>query len=281
MDGIHIALGFEDTYSMILDNLLDLELALLRISATEMVRYSFDDADFFDQKRGLNRHLTNLLSTTRQYLDMTNRHVSPVLPDGAALFRTLTGDAFDASLAYRAMDTLRNYVQHRDLGVHTMTISGSWIGDLGSASRSLRYTTSVYLDLDHLENDGGFAEKGRRIFQELRNEPSKPDVTRLVRTFIGGLAGIHAALRSALEGNLVVWRAEVRDAIQEFGTQFPGESTLGLAVATVRPGMFRDAHYDVFEGPVERLSRLQRINSCPTNLGRTYVSSEFIAEPWH
>jgi hypothetical protein len=73
----------------------------------------------------INRHLLNLLSSFRTFLDHTEtylkrRHGSS--SERAVAFKLTTSAAFDSSFSYRFLSQLRNYVQHCGMPVGKMSI---------------------------------------------------------------------------------------------------------------------------------------------------------------
>lgn len=280
MDGIRSVLGFEDKFAMTIDNLVEFEFGLLRISTIRSVRPLQTHDDFFSHKRELNRHLTNLLSTTRQYLDQNHKHIEPLLDGTEASFKTRTNEEYDGSLAYRTMELLRNYVQHRDLGVHIMTVDGSWIDVEDDEKKKLRNRTTAFLDLDHLCIGGDLSKKELGVIEELRSRPHQPDIPLLTREYVAALARIHKSVRKALKPKVDRWRALVRQAIDDYGAAFPGVGVVGLCVMWRHPDRTGTKLLDVFPEPMDRLEKVEKINWCPTSLGRGYVSSEYIPTKW-
>lgn len=280
MEGVRTVLGFEDKFAMVIDNLVEFEFGLLRISTIHSVRPFQTHDDFFGQKRELNRHLTNLLSTTRQYLDQNNKHIEPLLNGSDVSFKKRANEEYDSSLAYRTMELLRNYVQHRDLGVHTMTVDGSWIDMEDDEKKKLRNRTTAFLDLDHLSIGGDFSKKELGVIEELRGRPYQPDIPLLTRECVAALARIHKSVRKALKPKVDMWKGIVRKAIDDYGAAFPGVSVVGLCVMWRHPDRTGTKLLDVFPEPIDRLEKVEKINWCPANLGREYVSSEYVPTKW-
>ncbi|MGH6950881.1 MAG: hypothetical protein ACREH4_08415, partial [Vitreimonas sp.] len=149
-EGIIAMLGFEDRYAMVIDNLMDLERHLFNWSLLDMLRPMAGFADLFTHKRDANRLFGNLLSAARQYIDQTHHHLKAYFAVTALTSQAALSEQYDAHLAFRIMEALRNYVQHEDLGVHTVSIGGSWLDADGKKVR--RYTVSIGIDLEHLSN---------------------------------------------------------------------------------------------------------------------------------
>jgi hypothetical protein len=178
------------------------------------------------------------------------------------------------------MELLRNYVQHRDLGVHTLTLDRSWIETDEEKKGKLRCRTTVLLDLDYLMIGGCLNNKQQGVIKELRDQPFQPDIPLLLREYVTALARIHKTVRLALKLKVDEWKAEVRQAISDYATAFPGVSVVGLCV------MHRHADYtgtkllDVFAEPIDCLDKVEQLNWCPADLSKTYVSSEYVPLKW-
>ena len=280
MDGVRTVLGFEDKFAMMIDNLVDFELVLLRASSAQSVRPFQPNNDLFSRKRDLNRHLTNLLSTTRQYLDQNHKHIEPLLDGTGVSFKKRTNEEYDASLAYRSMELLRNYVQHRDLGIHTMNLDSSWIDIEEGDKQRLRFRTSALLDLDHVASGGDLTKKEESVIQELRDQPFQPDISILIREYVAALARIHKSVRDALTPKVDAWKAEIVKAVGDYVAAFPEKKVFGLCVLWRHANRTGTKLLEVFLEPVDRLEKIEMLNRCPTNLGRAYVSSEYVPLKW-
>lgn len=276
MEGVRTALAFEDKFAMLADNLVEFEFGLLRISSAKMVGTRHTHDGFFEQKRELNRHLTNLLSTTRQYLDQNHKHIEPLLGGTDVSFKKLTNKEYDSSLGYRVMELLRNYVQHRNLGVHTMSVDSTWLNVQDDRERKLRYRTTAFLDLDFLSLDDDFTQKEREVIGELRSQPIESDIPMLAREYVAALSRIHKATREALKPKIDDWKGEVKAAFADYTATFPTVPMAGLCVMWRHPDRTATKVLDIFSEPIDRLEKTETHTLCPINLGRAHVSSEYV-----
>lgn len=268
-DGILAMLGFEDRYAMVIDNLMDLERHLFDWSLIDMLRPMEGFDDLFDHKRDANRFLGNLLSACRQYIDQTHHHVGPYLATTALTSQAALSAQYDAHLSYRIMEALRNYVQHEDLGVHTVSIGGSWIESSGSKVR--RYVVSIGIDLDHLSKATKF--KGK-VLAELKALPAVPDLKQIIREYISAMATAHKKMRDALKPQVQEWLSAIETAFTDVQNVYPDEKLNGLAVFEQQADGTRLQLLDISREPSARLARLQRTNQTTLNLGPAYASTE-------
>lgn len=266
-DGILAMLSFEDRYAMIIDNLMDLERHLFNWSLIDMLRPMQGFDELFDHKRDANRFLGNLLSACRQYIDQTHHHIGPYLVGTALTTQSAFSEQYDAHLSYRVMEALRNYVQHEDLGVHTVSIGGSWI-----ENRTLRrYTVSMALDLDHLSKATRFKKS---VFDELKEPSALPDLKQIIREYVSGLSTAHKKISDTLKPQVVTWVADTQRAFADVEAAHPDEKINGLAVFSEDETGFRTPLLEISREPSARLARLQRSNKTTLNLGPAFASAE-------
>lgn len=268
-DGILAMLGFEDRYAMVIDNLMDLERHLFNWSLIDMLRPMEGFEELFDHKRDANRFFGNLLSSCRQYIDQTHHHVGPYLATTGLTSEAALSEQYDAHLSFRVMEALRNYVQHEDLGVHTVSIGGGWIESSGGKVR--RYVVSIGIDLDHLGKATKFKAK---VLAELKTLPAIPDLKQIIREYISALATAHKKMRDTLKPQLDQWRSEMEAAFADVQKAYPSEELHRLAVFEQNADGARTKLLDLGREPTARLDRLQRINQTTLNLGPAYASTE-------
>lgn len=82
--------------------------------------------------------------------------------------KAITSPEYDARLGYRVMEALRNYVQHRGLPLHSITVGGGWIDT--EEGRRRKEKTTLYLNVDTLAEDKDFKKD---VLDELRSGDTK------------------------------------------------------------------------------------------------------------
>lgn len=121
------ALRIEEKYNMVLENYRDFEQYLLEATLRYML---FSEAAWprlvaiiYEAAR----RVQNLLSTSRLYLDQVRHDLSAMYGSGSAnalAFVSATNKEYDDRLGYRAMEALRNYMQHRSLSLGRVLLGG-------------------------------------------------------------------------------------------------------------------------------------------------------------
>ncbi len=271
MNSIHDVISFEDKFAMLIENYVEYELSLLKICLLSEVRQRDVYDDFLGQRREINRTLSNLLGSCRQYLDQNSKHIEPHLNKADASFITLKRQQYDAHLSYRLMEGLRNYVQHRDLAAHRLSIGTRWVEDSGLR----KSTVSVTLNLETLRSDRAMKTA---VLDELEGLQFAPDVTLMMREYVASLSIIHSEVRKALIPQLETWTLIVQAAISDYRKISDSKSMLGLSVVKKKADGIIEKVIDVFHDPIDRLQRLQLFNYCPTRLASAYVSSEYVPQ---
>lgn len=145
----------EESYDVLLQNAVDLEVAVARLEANQRANISSfpDEGDL--ELRLLNRLLINFLASTRAFVDSVPAQVSlaggPLaakLPELKALFC----EQFDAEFSYRLMDALRNHSQHRAAAISQNLIRSRTWSSTNGESKELMWV-SPQIDRDILIED--------------------------------------------------------------------------------------------------------------------------------
>ncbi|HZW12891.1 MAG TPA: hypothetical protein VFF81_06840 [Noviherbaspirillum sp.] len=266
------SLFIEEKFDLVVDNYLEFETYLLDLTAREMVRGVQTWTAFQGERGQVNRRIVNLLSSCRLYLDHTQHHLNNLGTAGkeaATIIKPFISAQYDSSLGYRAMEALRNYVQHRGYPIHGVTYSANWIND----REKLLYGVTPYIMPAQLKEDGKFKAS---VLEELGSLGDRIDIKSLMREYIEGLAKIHNEARSQLQPVIEKSDKIIRDAINRYKSVEPVEDSV-IALAAVR----RDANTNVetcylFEEQLDYRVQLVRKNRNLSNLVKRYVSSEVI-----
>jgi hypothetical protein len=215
-------LGPQEVLRIISTNLSEVEAfrtdLLARAERGEAVRTTRVDT------RELNRRVVNYLTSMRLFLDHTSRRLKRHYgkpSDPLAAFDAARSSAFDGSAAYRIVDELRNYVQHRGLPVHSAGVASELVDGLGGLAR---YTLAIITDVDALLSDAGGWKHSKPDLEALR--PSF-DVTALLPTVTAHLAAIYRATALAERSRMIEVGREVLtllgDALSDGGVPCVGE----------------------------------------------------------
>jgi hypothetical protein len=267
------ALFIEEKFDLVIDNYLEFETDLLNSVAREMVRGLATWTAFQTERNQMNRRIVNLLSSCRLYLDHTRHHLSKIDSGNGAIataIETRIAAQYDSSLGFRAMEALRNYVQHRGYPLHGVSFNGRWVDE----RKKLRYAVIPYMKLDELAEDGKFKAT---VLEELRVLGTTADIKPLVREYVDGLGKIHTEVRSQIRPLVEESDAVIRYAIDRYRKAEPIEdSVIGLA-AVRREGRNVTDSVQLFEELLDYRKGFERKNHNLNNLAKRYVTSETIA----
>src|SRR5262245_5133446 len=75
------AFAIEEKYEILVSNLFELEIELLRSAANNMLRHNSSYSDFFDIRSILNTRIVNLLTSARLYVDQLPQDVAECRPE--------------------------------------------------------------------------------------------------------------------------------------------------------------------------------------------------------
>lgn len=149
--GLFVLVGIEEKFEMLLDNYVDYEQELLRIALGHMVSHNVDYLEMNDGRPSMNRRLANLLTMTRLYTDQVKHDLSGLYgresTQLASIEKRFKGESANA-LGYRAMETIRNSMQHRDLPIRSIVYHSGW--EDGPNGERLQHRTVVQISVEHL-----------------------------------------------------------------------------------------------------------------------------------
>lgn len=133
-----------------------------------------------------NRLLLNYLASCRLFLDFTTHELEQIGKASAtSLFRDATAHAYDSSFAYRLLDQLRNYAQHRGLPVASVVFANH---------EGKPATCEVALSRDELLAD---AKMKKSVRDELKSQPELIPLPELVSEYQKLIEGIDACALAA------------------------------------------------------------------------------------
>jgi hypothetical protein len=161
---------------------------------------------------------------------------------------------YDTRLGYRALEALRNYMQHRGMPIQRMSLESSWIAEAHKVRKHLRHTVGLYLGVVQLREDGNFKAK---ILDELAALGDEHDLKALIRDYVAGLGYVHETFRTAVVPDLEKWDAVILDLFARY--RAAGGDTLGMGLVQKVDGR-NDEMNHVIEHPITRRRALANKN---------------------
>ena len=261
-------LKVEEKLNLLIENYLELEKDILNVSFNKMIStiYSTDWTLAIGDIHLINRRIINFLTTSKLYLDQISHDIKEISSDPSLPLKVekLRNTEYDNVQGYRVIEALRNYVQHRGLPVHILTLNMSKVGNLS------KHVITPFLKVDELKKDGKFKAT---VLKELEELNDKVDIKQNIRQYIKSITRIHSSIRELLSENVQRWEEEFISTYEEFSKEY-GE-TESLGIGEIYLGIRRNITY-IMKEPIKRRKWLEQKNRELINLESKFVSSELI-----
>lgn len=188
-----IALAAEEKFAIVGDNLNDFERYLLQATQDYVISSEFSYMPAMIVRREIDRKLINLLSVCRLYFDQISHLINDTFGPNSSEEKRISvkrSELYDRSFAYRILEALRNFVQHRALPVENFAFNRHRVED----GEGVLWETSIIprLSAAVLEADGGFKKS---VLNELKEHGGLVDIRPLVREYISLIFEVHQLVR--------------------------------------------------------------------------------------
>lgn len=214
---LRFGVAFEQRLDILLENYVSLERYTLDLALRNAVFMGDSPTRLGEGRHNVNRHLSNLLSSAKLYIDQTAHAMSEHFGRGSSQLERYTkskSEEYDESLAYRALEALRGYVQHRGLPAHSITFS-SKRDEANPHHIRNRHFVRVGLVPQSIREDGGFKSS---VLQELESTVDKEgriELMPLIRDYVSGIARVHKSVRMSVSAELDNADAFVADLFEQ------------------------------------------------------------------
>jgi|GEM_PF-508488 len=270
------AIYFEESWDVLVQNFIEFESELLQAALESMIVEPTEGRVFSEIRLKFARKFSNFLSSCRSYIDHAPHHLR-LIEGGAAIdvFRNATSEAYDNEFAYRFLEAMRNYAQHRGLPLHGTSYDTSWVGDRtklqDDENAKLRHSVSASIDLSKVMRDRNFKPS---VAAEMPEGRSAIEVPEMTRRYVEALALVHDHTRRAFSVGVADDIKLLRDAIDRYGKVNSGD-VLGLAVTSFNGDKIVESE-DIFEDFISWYEHLKARNGNLRNLRNYYVSNEVL-----
>lgn len=264
-------LYIEEKYFLLLQNYFELERSFHDLALSNLLFSDFDRSDQLDDINLVNRHLANMLSATRMYVDHVPQHLNAIFGANSAeckAFTQATNQEYDVVLGYRLLYALRNHAQHSDFPVHSLSYGINWINHTGK--RMCRHSVTAYLHADEVGESKGFKSV---MLAELKTLGEKIDLKPMVRQSLASFARIHTLVRKACADTATSEGAALESAVSMFERK-TNRAPVGLAAVQIEDDGSHAASHSVHLGNVHRRRHLERRSNAITNLQDHFVSGD-------
>jgi len=202
---IRMGVTFEQRLDILLENYMSLERYTLDLALRNAIFSGDSPSRLNEGRHNINRHLNNLLSSAKLYIDQTAHALSEVYGRTSSQYQGFiksTNEEYEKTLAYRTMEALRGYVQHRGLPTHSISFSS--IRDNSSSDRSARNRHVVTFGLvpESIRQDGGFKPRVLHELASIVDKKGQIELMPLIREYASRIARIHKSTRMSISSEL-------------------------------------------------------------------------------
>lgn len=246
--------AFETKFDVLKENFISLELAATGWSLRAAIEYEHTYAALSSILRDANRHVMNLLTAARTYVDQVVQDFSHLASAGfQRTAKELLSAAYDACFEYRFMEALRNHAQHR--GEPVQGYSGSIAGG------STHWVDTVVIRT----SKASLIEGGKFKASVLTETPNIVDVREAARRYVERLSDVHVALRAIVTPTIDKARALIEGANHDY-LEAGNDGALGLAAVRLLNGQESEVVPLLLDWDDVR-KRLASVNATPIRLG--------------
>jgi hypothetical protein len=272
-------LFLEEQLDLVAENYYEYETELLAI-ASRMMIFSDDDQLSMSRERNLiGRRIVNLLTAGRMYIDQSVQHVERMYGANSSTLSSIVKEfnfQYDKSLGYRAMEALRNYVQHR--GVPIQSIKFSYKAVNPESESQLLYRAIPLIGVSELAEDRNFKRSVLDELEQIQHD-GRVDARPLVREYVERISTIHEKIRELVGADLVRWERVIDETIEKFQAEFGKETSLAGLIVASEEGEWRWLEtIAVSKVSIERRRALEKKNGLLVNLHKSYASNEIIKD---
>lgn len=267
-------LSVEERLDLLLENYVEFERELLSLGVRAMTFEEKDSTVVIGTLQTVQRRLVNVLSTGYLYSEQVPRTLRRLFgrrSEHASAFEheLETTRQAETGLGFRAMEAMRNHIQHYDLPLQKLTFTGSWFS-APNGDWHLQ-TVEPSISLDRIGEDRGFDSS---VLAELRSLGESLNLKLLVRQYVTALGGAHAALRARLAPELSQWDAHIYGLMDRYRLAAGEQSVLGLAAVIRNEEGVVTESLALFVDPIDRRRHLEAKNRWPRRLDRAIATSQ-------
>ena len=274
---IAFGLVIEEKLDLLAENYADFERELIDMAVQHSIFSGSIGELLSDARHRVNRRLINLLTSARLYHDQIAHALSNVYgKDSEPLnrFRTFANKEYDSKLAYRALEAIRNHVQHASLPITAISFPMSAVERDSSENKpgpatKIRFKVVPYIGIEALEDNKNFKRPVLEELKDIANKKNDIEVIPLVRRYMSSIGQIHKDLRQMCNNEI---EASVK-VITDYREKSVKVSEGLAAIESNEDGLYTD-HVYLTDRPLKRWQKLLSKNSNLERVDINYVSSE-------
>lgn len=197
---LRFGIAFEQRLDILLENYAALERYILDLALRNAVFMGDISGRLGEGRHNINRHLNNLLSSAKLYIDQTKHGMSDHFGGNSSQYQRYlasTTEEYDQSLAYRALEALRGYAQHRGLATHHISFTSKRDESDPGKIRN-RHFVIFGLSPESIREDGGFKSSVLQELEGIVDSKGQIELMPLIRDYVSGIARIHKSARMSV-----------------------------------------------------------------------------------
>lgn len=257
----------EESFEAALEDYAELEETLSHYGIRHLI--FFHQAEFQSMRNVINRRLLHLLATSLLYRDGLKKSCKKLLKnaeDGESLRNELR-DSARQPLEYRVVEALRNYSQHQQFPISSMSTTSQWEGDDKAKKERGAHFISVNIDAIAIANERDIADD---LKDALVKMGPNAELIGYVRKYVEHLGSIHGIFRKLINREEKIWEKTIRDAMN-FPESPQSIKGLPLIVYATKKGAVAIEEVPLFDEMFESLKVLRAKNGTQQTLSRRYV----------
>lgn len=274
--GVVAALALEEKFNLLLENYAEYEGELLTMAVRDSLFLHYEWSSFQAEIHTANRRLVNLLTATKLYADHVNHELIQLYGRKAeipGLYRSQLTTARSTSLPWRAMELLRNVVQHRAFPIHQLSLESSVDLD-DPATRFVRHSVHPSFSVSELGKDPRLTADDRKTVSELAQLGETIQLTPMIRSYVAALAQLHNAVRNSMAADLETWDAAITGALERARRVIGDAFAIGAArIVESEDGEEEHDVVEVFDDLIKRRQFLSGRTTRVQHIANGYVSS--------
>ena len=220
-DVIKSFFSLTENYRVVVESYKAVEKAKHDAELDHILYSRFGYNDFSDVRVALHSPIVGYLASILYFRDSTNKILLKILsPTQMESFNKFRSNVYDSTSEFRFIEALRNYVQHRELPIHTVTYH-NYVEDKDNIETSDRvFSLSLRATRQTLQEDKKFKKAA------LEGMPAVIDIIYCIRFHMEGIWKLYDYLARFHFGEADNAKATVLSAIRRFEAN--GGNSLGL-----------------------------------------------------
>jgi hypothetical protein len=252
------SLDQEECFSILVENFLEFEVELLRLTTQLCFSFAQGADDLFFAKSLANRRLSNLLSSCRMYEDQTKEFYYTIFGKNVqtkAEINEFFHKEYDSRLGYRFMCALRNMSQHETLPVKGFTLHSQQIKV--SPDSQISSASSLHISIDFLKQTSFKSS----VIEELDGSNKDVELREMMSDYFAGLCCVQTALRSKIHVTFSESEVLLKNRLNSFiesCNPSPTDQTLGLLLSKTNEDASICTQEELFIDIIDDVKRLTK-----------------------